>query len=126
MTSLRSRFRLRSQAATVLARAALRGCTLLTMKTSWRRSPTASATTSSAPPSPYISAVSIRVRPRSMAVLRASTSWLRRCAFSPIRQVPMPRQGTCSPSGKVTYRMEIFRLTLMLGSLTSRPTAGQV
>src|SRR5690606_15279823 len=53
-------------------------------------------------PSPYISAVSISVRPRSrprrmVAISSARVAWL-----SPMFQVPWPSAGTASPPGRVT------------------------
>ena len=60
---MRSRFRLRTQAATVPRREALSGRTLLTRKTSSRRPAIASPTSSSTAPLPYISAVSMWFMP---------------------------------------------------------------
>src|SRR5947209_7489450 len=85
--------RLRSQATTVPRREALCGSTLLTRNTASRRPSIASPTSSSAPPSPYISAVSISVMPRSMPRRSAATSSARRARFSPMCQVPCPRVG---------------------------------
>ena len=99
MRSVLSRFRLRSQAAMVPAREAFCGSTLLTMNTSSRRPSMASATILSAPPSPYISAVSISVMPRSRPSLSAATPRRARRALSPMRHVPWPRCGTISPEG---------------------------
>src|SRR4051812_28563862 len=64
-----------------------------------RRPPIASPTTSSAPPSPYISAVSIKVMPRSMPSLSAAISRWRSPGCSPIRQVPCPSTGIEAPDG---------------------------
>src|SRR5919201_636494 len=58
------------------------------MKTSSRRSAIASPTTRSAPPSAYISAVSMTVIPSSMPVRSAATSARLRSWSSPMRQVP--------------------------------------
>src|SRR5215208_4334155 len=66
------------QAAIVPWRVAFCGSTLLTRKTSSRLPAIASATTSSAAPSPYISAVSISVMPRSSPVCSALISSARR------------------------------------------------
>jgi len=74
---------------------------LLTRNTSSRRPRMASPTSSSAAPSPYISAVSIRRMPRSIPCCRAAISSLRRSACSPCVQVPMPSAGTVSPEGSV-------------------------
>src|ERR1700750_3103466 len=106
MRSVFSRFRLHSHAAMVPRRLALPGSTLLTMKTSLRRLPTASATMLSASPSPYISAVSISVTPRSSPWRSAATSSLRRRALSAIRQVPSPKVGTVAPEGRRVVGME--------------------
>ena len=77
MRSVFSRFRLRSQAAMVPRRVAFSGSTLLTMKSSSRRPAMASPTISSAPPSAYISAVSISVMPRSRPSRSAAISCVR-------------------------------------------------
>src|SRR6185295_18429609 len=70
------------------------------MKTSERgRSLIASPTTSSAPPSPYISAVSMSVIPRSKPKRSAAISSCRREASSPIIHVPCPNTGTGRPDG---------------------------
>ena len=83
----------RSHAAMVPRRDALLGSTFETRKISSRRSATASATTSSA--SPYISAVSMWVMPRSMPRRNAARAVLR----SPrsIYQVPCPITDTRGP-----------------------------
>jgi hypothetical protein len=97
---------------------ALLGSTLLTMKTSPRRPLIASPTTSSAPPLPYISAVSISVMPRSMPRRSALISSLRRHASSPIAQVPWPkigtRTGTDSPDGSLVVRTPDVAIVLAL------------
>jgi hypothetical protein len=85
---VRRRFRLRWQALIVRWRVAFLGSTLLTRKTSPRRRTIASATSSSAAPSPYISAVSISVMPRSSPVRNALISSPRRARFSPSVKVP--------------------------------------
>ena len=54
----------------------------------------------SAPPSAYISAVSISVMPRSRPSRSAAISCARSRARSPIRQVPIPSAGIEAPSGK--------------------------
>ena len=94
-----SRRRLRSHAATADFRPALCGYTLLTTNTSSRRPAIASPTISSAPPSPYISAVSISVMPRSRPSRSAATSRAALARRSPIRHVPCPSTGTLVPSG---------------------------
>ena len=66
------------------------GRTLLTRKTSSRRPAIASPTSSSAPPSPYISAVSISVMPRSSPSRRAAISSAAAVRSSPMCQVPWP------------------------------------
>src|SRR6185503_2139870 len=62
----------------------------------------ASAIASSAPPSPYISAVSISVIPSSSPSRMAATSAARSDLRSPMRQVPSPSTGTLSPDLSVT------------------------
>ncbi len=99
MRSVSSRFRLRSQAWIVPRRVACSGSTLLTRKTLSRRSAIAAPTSFSAPPSPYISAVSIRFMPRSRPRRSAAISSLRRRRSSPMPQVPCPSAGTVSPHG---------------------------
>src|SRR5688500_18040208 len=63
----------------------------------------------SAPPSAYISAVSMTVMPRSIASFSAAASVERRRRDSPMRQVPSPRLGTVTPDGKVA----LLPLTLL-------------
>src|SRR5438034_191055 len=82
MRSVLSRLRLRSQAAMVPRSLAFSGSTLLTMNASSRRPASASATTVSASPFAYISAVSISVSPRSRPARSAATSFLRAVAVS--------------------------------------------
>ena len=94
---MRKRRRLRSQAVTALFRPALCGYTLLTTNTRSRRAAIAFATTSSAPPSPYISAVSTSVIPRSKPSASAAASSSARFGCSPIFQVPRPSAGTRGP-----------------------------
>lgn len=101
MRSVRRRFRLFSQARRTPAREALEGRTFETRKVSSRRPAMASATTTSAPPSAYISAVSISVTPRSRPSFSALTSSARRRESSPIFHVPWPRTGMASPQGSV-------------------------
>src|SRR4051812_23682501 len=73
-------------------REAFLGSTLETMKTCSRRPAIASATTSSASPLPYISAVSMWVMPSSMPLRSAATASLRGpCSMY---QVPWPMTGT--------------------------------
>src|SRR5438445_9684196 len=88
-------------------RPALCGYTLLTTNTWSRRPAIASPTTRSAPPSAYISAVSISVIPRSIPVRNAATSLLRLLTSSPIRHVPWPRTGTLSPPGSLVERIRV-------------------
>src|SRR3954447_18151153 len=97
MRSVFSRLRLASQAAIVPRFEELLGSTLLTMNISSRRLPTASATIRSASPLPYISAVSIKVTPRSIPCRSAAASFARFAALSPIRHVPRPKVGICRP-----------------------------
>src|SRR6201996_9508869 len=59
----------------------------------------------SAAPSPFISAVSIKVMPRSMPVRRAAISHAHCDDFSPMRQVPWPSDGTDWPWGRSTVRI---------------------
>jgi hypothetical protein len=65
----------------------------------------ASLTSASAAPPPYISAVSISVRPLSRPVRRAANSVARRAGCSPMYQVPKPSAGTVPPLGRDTARM---------------------
>jgi hypothetical protein len=58
-----------------------------------------------AAPSPYISAVSIGVRPSSSPSRSERTSSPRSRGFSPISQVPWPSTGICSPDGRRTEGM---------------------
>jgi hypothetical protein len=81
------------------------GSTLLTINTSSRRPSMASATILSASPSPYNSAVSISVMPRSSPSFSAAISSSRRRGLSPMRHVPWPRRGTTSPPGSVSVGM---------------------
>jgi len=67
--------------------------------------PIACATISSAPPSPYISAVSIKVNPAAMPARNAATSRRAASARSPIVHVPRPSAGIAEPSVKVTAGM---------------------
>ena len=67
----------------------------------------ASAIACSAPPSPYISAVSISVSPSSRPSRIAATSAARSGRRSPMRQVPSPSTGTLSPDFSVTVRMAL-------------------
>ena len=78
------------------------GSTLLTRNTSSRRPSIASADEPSAAPSPYISAVSISVRPRSRPGCSASISTASGCRPCPMCHVPMPRAGIVSPEGNGT------------------------
>ena len=72
------------------------------MNTSSRRPATARATTRSAPPSPYISAVSISVMPCASAASSAATSVSASRRRSPMRHVPTPSAGTRVPSANAT------------------------
>src|SRR5215469_10996170 len=74
------------------------------MKRLSRTPAAARATTSSAAPLPYISAVSIKVMPRSMPSRSADASSAARRRSSPMCQVPCPSAGTRSPSRSVTTR----------------------
>ena len=98
-----SRRRLASHAAVeALARGVLR-IGLADQEQTWSRtSPSASPISVSAAPSPYISAVSMRVMPSSTPARSAAISPARRSARSPIIQVPWPSAGTLSPSGSDT------------------------
>ena len=102
----------RSQAATVPPREALLGRTLETRKTSSRRPAIASPTTSSA--SPYISAVSMWVMPRSRPRRRAATA-VGRCASS-MYQVPCPMTATSRGTGP-NGRRSNCKLSLERGAL---------
>ena len=62
----------------------------------------ASPTIASALPSPYISAVSISLRPSSRPSRTAASSAALSEARSPMRQVPSPSTGTFSPLFSVT------------------------
>src|SRR3569623_2227866 len=112
MRSVPSRLRLRSQAAIVPDRLAFDGITLLTRNTPSRRPATTSRVTSSAPPLPYISAVSMSVMPRSRPSCSARTSSDCERATSPIRQVPCPSAGTVSPEGRRTCPIGILEVAL--------------
>jgi hypothetical protein len=97
------------QAAHTPSRLALCGQTLLTTKASARERPPAPSapasawpTTSAAPPSPHISAVSMTRQPMSSASRTAVTSAARLRWDSPKRQVPRPSAGQMRHSGKVT------------------------
>ena len=70
----------------------------------------ASATISSAPPSPYISAVSIKLMQSSIPKRSASISLARARLFSPMRQVPWPSAGTRVPSGSSTDHIYFNRI----------------
>src|SRR5262245_48807834 len=65
----------------------------------------ASANSSSARPSPYISAVSSSVMPRSSESRTVAISSARLLRLSAICQVPRPRAATFSPDGSVTCCM---------------------
>src|SRR5439155_446791 len=104
--SVPRRFKLRSQAAIALLAPALCGYTLLTTTTRSRWPAIADPTTSSAPPSPYISAVSMSVIPRSMPRRSAAISPARSRLRSPIPHVPSPSAGTRAPSASVTFGIE--------------------
>src|SRR5882762_2572276 len=73
-------------------RVAWLGSTLLTRKTSSRRPAMASPTSSSASPSPYISAVSMRVSPISRPWRSAAISSLRRRGPRPYAKCPCRAQ----------------------------------
>src|SRR5688572_24701144 len=88
----------------VPAREAFDGNTLETRMTSSRRPSIASATTSSAPPSAYISAVSISDMPRSSPSFSAAISAARADARTPMFQVPWPRTGIGRPSRSFSWR----------------------
>src|SRR5712691_485252 len=86
---------------------AFEGMTLVAMKASWRRPARASATISSACPSPYISAVSMWVRPRSSPRDSAAISSFLSLRSSPMCQVPWPMTLTSTPvdpNGRVITR----------------------
>src|SRR6185437_5315793 len=55
--------------------------------------------------SPYISAVSMSVAPRSRPSRNVAISSARRARSSAMRQVPMPNAGTLSPAGRTTVFM---------------------
>ena len=99
------RRRLRLHAAVMSAMPALCGYTLDTTNTDERRPAIARATISSAPPSPYISAVSISVMPMSSPRCSAVTSRAARAVRSPIVHVPRPSAGTGVPSASVMQGM---------------------
>src|SRR3990170_7795071 len=65
----------------------------------------ASPTSSSVDPSPYISAVSTSVRPRSRPSRTAAKSSRRRAGSMPRPQVPWPSAGTVSPEGRAMRRI---------------------
>src|SRR5688500_17056381 len=82
-----------------------------------RRPRMASPTTRSAPPSPYISAVSMWVIPSSIPVRRAATSRLASARRSPIFHVPWPMTGTATPvapNGRKIIRERLFTKLLAL------------
>jgi hypothetical protein len=56
-----------------------------------------------APPSPYISAVSTSVIPRSSPRRSAATSSARAAGSSPMFQVPWPSAGMVRPDGKLKF-----------------------
>ena len=100
---MRRRRRLRVQAAITPRAAACSGRTLLTRNVSSRRPAIASATSSSARPSPYISAVSMRAAPRSSpsrsaAISSAPSPGFRRCAKFPGRKPAPARLMAVRPS----------------------------
>src|SRR6266700_3497513 len=66
-----------------------------------------SATISSAPPSPYISAVSIKLMPSSIPKRSAATSLACALLLSPMRHVPCPSTGTRLPSDSATVLISI-------------------
>ena len=99
MRSVPSRLRLASQAAAVPRFEAFSGSTLLTRNTSSRRPAMASPTSDSERPLPYISAVSMSVRPWSSPRRNAASSAARCSRRSPMFQVPCPSAGTRSPEG---------------------------
>src|SRR5687768_12897571 len=72
------------------------------MNAASRRPASASPISASARPSPYISAVSMSVRPRSMPRRSVASSSARAAGASPIFHVPMPSAGTRSPEGRET------------------------
>src|SRR6516162_684613 len=84
------------------------------MKRSSRWPSAACATISSAPPLPYISAVSIKVMPSSIPSRTAAASSAIRRRFSPMCQVPWPSAGTRSPPGNVTIgKSVVIRFSLL-------------
>ena len=97
-----NRRRLDSHAAIVPWRVAWWGSTLLTRNTSSRRPSIARPISRSLAPSPYISAVSMSVIPRSRPVCSASISTASGCRPCPRCHVPMPRAGIVSPEGNGT------------------------
>ena len=88
---MRSRARLRSQAAIVPRRDAFSGSTFDARNTSSRRPAIASPTSSSTAPEPYISAVSTWVMPASSPRRSAAIAAARSCSIS---QVPWPITAT--------------------------------
>src|SRR3954452_25195590 len=106
MRSVRRRSRLRARAFFGPLRVALAGRTLVATKTSSRRPAIASATSSSAFPLAYISAVSISVRPRSIPSSTERSSSARSAGFSPIPHVPCPSAGIRSPEGRLIVRID--------------------
>src|SRR6266566_3770740 len=107
---MRRRLRLCSHALGNSARDALWGYTFVTINTRSRRPSIASATTFSAPPSPYISAVSINVNPSSIPKRSAATSSPYSLLFSPMPHVPWPSTGTRLPSGSATVFIHFNRI----------------
>src|SRR5437667_12063381 len=101
------RLRLRSQAFGNSAYNALCGQTFVTTNTPWCCPWIASATISSAPPSPYISAVSIKLMPSSIPKRSAATSLACALLLSPMRHVPCPSTGTRLPSDSATVLISI-------------------
>src|SRR5690348_6292289 len=84
--------------------------------------------TFSAPPSPYISAVSMSVMPRSRPSLSAATMSAPLVRASPMPQVPMPSTGTHSPLGMDICRMtpvpSVFGRMMLTDHGRSRPVEG--
>src|SRR5437764_681676 len=87
------------------------------MKILSRRPLTARATTSSAPPLPYISAVSISVMPRSIPSLNAAASSAAWRRFSPMCQVPCPNAGTRWPLRPFQFEVAAANLGVGLAGL---------
>ena len=68
-----------------------------------------------------ISAVSIKVMPRSMPRCRVATSSAREERFSPIIHVPIPSAGTVSPEGNLTCFIAYHTMKMEKAGVAPRP-----